>query len=348
MLRAACDAIGVVSRRRSTTRGAEIARQSLASACSASSRCCERPSVESAQLSAAAGQIPASPARRRSTCRRNHPSAQLADGARSAATARSARLRGRSDRHARGGRDAPLPRRHQRRHADRRKLHHPPVRQPRRDAAGPQVPRRAVGARRRPRLRGARVLVGERRHRGRRRRHDARRRRAADVAHARRPRLHARRPRRPRLRRGARRPRPRRRRRAGVGHSASTRRRASAPAPSSSRSTVVDDLIPYGLAVGNRATLRGLNLVGLRRAGAPRDEQRALRGFRHRLPVGLARRCCRRRSPRSRRASRSRDHDAAAAAPRLAEVCESVLGDRGPGHAFERALCWPERGAAPI
>ena len=111
-------------------------------------------------------------------------------------------------------------------------------------------------------------------------------------------------------------------------------------------STVVDDLIPYGLAVGNRATLRGLNLVGLRRAGAPRDEQRALlRGFRYLFglrPSGLA-------PPLplpplaeiKARAALLRGHDAAAAAPRLAEVCEFVLGDRGPGHAFERALCWP-------
>ena len=118
-------------------------------------------------------------------------------------------------------------------------------------------------------------------------------------------------------------------------------------------STVVDDLIPYGLAVGNRATLRGLNLVGLRRAGAPRDEQRALlRGFRYLFglrPSGLA-------PPLplpplaeiKARAALLRDHDAAAAAPRLAEVCEFVLGDRGPGHAFERALCWPRALPAPF
>ena len=133
---------------------------------------------------------------------------------------------------------------------------------------------------------------------------------------------------------------------------ASTRRSSSAVFVAAA-STVVDDLIPYGLAVGNRATLRGLNLVGLRRAGAPRDEQRALlRGFRYLFglrPSGLA-------PPLplpplaeiKARAALLRDHDAAAAAPRLAEVCEFVLGDRGPGHAFERALCWPERGAAPI
>lgn len=38
------------------------------------------------------------------------------------------------------------------------------------------------------------------------------------------------------------------------------------------------DLIPYGAAVGNRAVLSGLNLVGLKRAGLPRAMVEALRG----------------------------------------------------------------------
>lgn len=42
-------------------------------------------------------------------------------------------------------------------------------------------------------------------------------------------------------------------------------------------SAVVGDVIPYGIAVGNRAKLRGLNLVGLRRAGATRGEIQELR-----------------------------------------------------------------------
>jgi UDP-N-acetylglucosamine acyltransferase len=37
------------------------------------------------------------------------------------------------------------------------------------------------------------------------------------------------------------------------------------------------DLIPYGMATGNRARLRGLNIVGMRRSGMPRDEIYALR-----------------------------------------------------------------------
>lgn len=42
-------------------------------------------------------------------------------------------------------------------------------------------------------------------------------------------------------------------------------------------SIVVGDLIPYGMAVGNRASLRGLNVIGMRRSGLPRSEIFALR-----------------------------------------------------------------------
>ena len=35
---------------------------------------------------------------------------------------------------------------------------------------------------------------------------------------------------------------------------------------------VVGDVIPYGMAMGNRATLRGLNIVGMKRSGMPRAE----------------------------------------------------------------------------
>lgn len=40
---------------------------------------------------------------------------------------------------------------------------------------------------------------------------------------------------------------------------------------------VVGDLIPYGMAVGDRAKLRGLNIVGLKRAGMVRSELASLR-----------------------------------------------------------------------
>ncbi|MBN9039566.1 MAG: acyl-ACP--UDP-N-acetylglucosamine O-acyltransferase [Rhizobiales bacterium] len=37
------------------------------------------------------------------------------------------------------------------------------------------------------------------------------------------------------------------------------------------------DVIPYGMAIGNRARLRGLNIVGLKRSGATRQELQTLR-----------------------------------------------------------------------
>ena len=42
-------------------------------------------------------------------------------------------------------------------------------------------------------------------------------------------------------------------------------------------SAVTGDVIPYGIVAGNRAKLRGLNLVGLRRSGMPADEIRKLK-----------------------------------------------------------------------
>lgn len=42
-------------------------------------------------------------------------------------------------------------------------------------------------------------------------------------------------------------------------------------------SAVVGDVIPFAIAVGNRASLRGLNIVGLRRSGLPREEIHLLR-----------------------------------------------------------------------
>lgn len=42
-------------------------------------------------------------------------------------------------------------------------------------------------------------------------------------------------------------------------------------------SAVVQDVIPYGMVVGDRARLSGLNLVGLERRGFPREEIQAMR-----------------------------------------------------------------------
>ncbi len=42
---------------------------------------------------------------------------------------------------------------------------------------------------------------------------------------------------------------------------------------------VEGDVIPFGLVTGNRAHLNGLNLVGLKRSGVPREEIQALRAL---------------------------------------------------------------------
>jgi UDP-N-acetylglucosamine acyltransferase len=42
-------------------------------------------------------------------------------------------------------------------------------------------------------------------------------------------------------------------------------------------SGVAADLIPYGMAIGNRASLSGLNIVGLKRKGFPREQIHELR-----------------------------------------------------------------------
>lgn len=40
---------------------------------------------------------------------------------------------------------------------------------------------------------------------------------------------------------------------------------------------VAGDLIPYGMVIGNRARLKGLNIIGLKRAGASRQDLQSLR-----------------------------------------------------------------------
>lgn len=42
-------------------------------------------------------------------------------------------------------------------------------------------------------------------------------------------------------------------------------------------SAVVGDVIPFGIVAGNRAVLRGLNIIGLRRSGMPREVIAAMR-----------------------------------------------------------------------
>lgn len=51
-------------------------------------------------------------------------------------------------------------------------------------------------------------------------------------------------------------------------------------------SGVEHDVIPYGLVMGERASLHGLNLVGLKRSGAVKDEIKALRDLYDTLFLG--------------------------------------------------------------
>ncbi len=44
-------------------------------------------------------------------------------------------------------------------------------------------------------------------------------------------------------------------------------------------SLVIEDVIPFGMAIGNRAVLSGINVVGMKRRDFPRAEINAARGF---------------------------------------------------------------------
>lgn len=111
-------------------------------------------------------------------------------------------------------------------------------------------------------------------------------------------------------------------------------------------SALTEDLIPHGLALGNRARLRSINLVGLKRQGAPAAERRALlRAFRYVFdlhaeamhpPLELPR-----LSLLEERARLVRLPDF----PRVAQMTSFILGQRGVGdcaHFSTRALCRPD------
>lgn len=107
-------------------------------------------------------------------------------------------------------------------------------------------------------------------------------------------------------------------------------------------SVLVDDLIPYGLAAGNRAQLHSLNLRGLRRQSAPAAEVRAMlsayrylfdsptEGFYPPLPL----------PPYSTLAGRAAAIDSTGY-PRLAELVEFVLTRRSANSDLKRSLCQP-------
>ena len=90
---------------------------------------------------------------------------------------------------------------------------------------------------------------------------------------------------------------------------------------------VEGDLIPFGLAVGNRAHLAGLNLIGLKRAGVAREEIHALRAA-HKALFDRA-------APVQQNAARLRE----AGQPTLVmEVLDFIL------ERADRALCTPANG----
>jgi len=138
-------------------------------------------------------------------------------------------------------------------------------------------------------------------------------------------------------------------------------------------SALTEDLVPHGLALGNRARLRAVNLVGLKRLGAPAAERRALlRAFRYvfdlpseteapypplELPrLGLLEERARMVLDSLQGAAQGFTLGAAQGAargslplaielPRVAEMMSFILGQRGVGgraHASTRALCRPD------
>ena len=86
-------------------------------------------------------------------------------------------------------------------------------------------------------------------------------------------------------------------------------------------SGVEHDVIPYGMVIGNRAQLNGLNIVGMQRRGFARDEIQALRT---RLPSAV------RAGGRVRRAARARSRASSPATPRVMEIIGFIRERRQP------------------
>jgi UDP-N-acetylglucosamine acyltransferase len=91
---------------------------------------------------------------------------------------------------------------------------------------------------------------------------------------------------------------------------------------------VPDDVIPYGMAWGDHARLAGLNLIGLKRRGVPRERIHALRAAYRSIFFGPGR-----LQERAREAGeRWKDY------PEVAEVVTFILADS------KRPICMPSRG----
>ena len=108
-------------------------------------------------------------------------------------------------------------------------------------------------------------------------------------------------------------------------------------------SALADDLVPYGLALGNRAKLRAINLVGLRRQGAPAAERRALlRAFRYVFDLPADAHYAPLELPKLALLEERARHVVLPEFPRVTEMIRFVLGQRGVGgrsHLSTRALC---------
>ncbi len=88
---------------------------------------------------------------------------------------------------------------------------------------------------------------------------------------------------------------------------------------------VVSDVIPYGVAVGDRAVLEGLNIIGMRRRKFTRERLHLMRSFYESLFLGPG--------TFAERLSRARSQPAAD--PAIAEIIAFVGGSK------KRALCLP-------
>jgi UDP-N-acetylglucosamine acyltransferase len=89
---------------------------------------------------------------------------------------------------------------------------------------------------------------------------------------------------------------------------------------------VPDDVIPYGMVWGDHARLSGLNLIGLKRRGVPRDRIHALRAAFRFIFHG-----------EGRLADRARDAGARWNTPEVSEVVAFILADA------KRPICMPPR-----
>jgi UDP-N-acetylglucosamine acyltransferase len=94
---------------------------------------------------------------------------------------------------------------------------------------------------------------------------------------------------------------------------------------------VPDDVIPYGMVVGDRARLLGLNLVGLKRKGLSREAIHAMRAAFRFIFFGEGRLADR----AARAGERWRDQ------PEVAEIVAFILADA------KRPICTPRAASAP-